>query len=59
MSTTLADYLAALQAALKRGDAREHTHRPAIHRLLEASGCVRATRGLIQQRRGHRSVPLH
>lgn len=38
MSTALADYLAALQAALKRGDAREHTHRPAIHHLLEASG---------------------
>ncbi|MDP1996416.1 MAG: type ISP restriction/modification enzyme [Gallionella sp.] len=37
-SPRVASYLAELEAALKRGDAREHTHRPAIHRLLEASG---------------------
>lgn len=37
-SSRVASYLAELEAALKRGDAREHTHRPAIHRLLEASG---------------------
>ena len=37
-SSRVANYLAELEAALKRGDAREHTHRPAIHRLLEASG---------------------
>ncbi|OGS74880.1 MAG: hypothetical protein A2Z94_08040 [Gallionellales bacterium GWA2_55_18] len=38
MTSALKNYLAELEAALKRGDAREHTHRPAIHRLLEASG---------------------
>lgn len=37
-SSRVASYLAELETALKRGDAREHTHRPAIHRLLEASG---------------------
>lgn len=37
-SSLVASYLAELEAALKRGDAREHTHRPAIHHLLEASG---------------------
>lgn len=37
-SSRVASYLAELEAALKRGDAREHTHRPAIHHLLEASG---------------------
>ena len=35
MSTALAEYLAALQAALKSGAMRAHTHRPAIHRLLK------------------------
>lgn len=37
-SSRVASYLAELETALKRGNAREHTHRPAIHRLLEASG---------------------
>jgi hypothetical protein len=35
---SLKTYLAALEAALKRGDAREHTHRPDLKSLLEASG---------------------
>jgi hypothetical protein len=34
----LQTYLTALETALKRGDAREHTHRPDLKNLLEASG---------------------
>lgn len=34
---SLRDYLAALEAALKRGDAREHTHRPDLKTLIEAA----------------------
>ena len=34
----LQTYLFALEAAIKRGDAREHTHRPDLKTLLEASG---------------------
>ena len=32
----LKDYLDAIEAAMRRGDATEHTHRPALKLLLEA-----------------------
>lgn len=32
----LKDCLAEIEAALKRGDATEHTHRPALKTLIEA-----------------------
>src|SRR5437899_11982125 len=34
--TPVAEYLRKLERALKRGDATEHTHRPALKELLEA-----------------------
>lgn len=34
--TPILDYLRKLERALKRGDATEHTHRPALKELLEA-----------------------
>ena len=36
--TAISTYLAALSAAFERGDATEHTHRPALKALLESVG---------------------
>jgi predicted helicase len=35
---SLSQYLAELRATLARGDATEHSHRPALHKLLESLG---------------------
>lgn len=43
LDQSVADYLAALQRDLNRGDATEHTHRPALKTLFEASGQFVAT----------------
>lgn len=45
MSDAIKTYLAAIEQALKAGNATEHTHRPALKALLEAigGGDVRAT----------------
>ena len=38
MSDAIKTYLAAIEQALKAGNATEHTHRPALEALLEAIG---------------------
>ena len=48
----LKDYLASLEASLKRGDATEHTHRPALKALLEAVVSDPAVQAVNEPRRG-------
>ena len=47
----LKDYLAAIEASLKRGDATEHTHRPALKAMLEAVAGDPAVRAVNEPRR--------
>ncbi len=48
---SLKDYLAALEASIKRGDATEHTHRPALKAMLEAVAGDPAVQAVNEPRR--------
>lgn len=47
----LKDYLASIEASLKRGDATEHTHRPALKAMLEAVAGDPAVQAVNEPRR--------
>ena len=47
----LKDYLVAIEASLKRGDATEHTHRPALKAMLEAVAGDPAVQAVNEPRR--------
>ena len=48
---SLKDYLATIEASLKRGDATEHTHRPALKAMLEAVAGDPAVQAVNETRR--------